>query len=109
MLWKSIQVKKRDIEQRNGHSDNEKRLFHGTTESIVSTINENGFNRVYAGKNGEKFMMKIWDNVSPDTSFTFIAKIKLFKNIDIFFILLNILNTSCFSVIFFILTSANGR
>ncbi|XP_034430831.1 protein mono-ADP-ribosyltransferase PARP14-like [Hippoglossus hippoglossus] len=51
MLWKSLQVKKCDIEQRNGHSNNERRLFHGTTETIVNTINENGFNRAYAGKN----------------------------------------------------------
>ncbi|XP_060945027.1 uncharacterized protein LOC133022028 [Limanda limanda] len=51
MLWKSIQIKKRDIEQRNGHANNERRLFHGTTETLVNTINENGFNRVYAGKN----------------------------------------------------------
>ncbi|CAB1443725.1 unnamed protein product [Pleuronectes platessa] len=57
MFWKSIQIKKRDIEQRNGHPNNERRLFHGTTETTVDIINQNGFNRVYAGKNGEKFMM----------------------------------------------------
>ncbi|XP_047198588.1 protein mono-ADP-ribosyltransferase PARP14-like [Hippoglossus stenolepis] len=55
MFWKSLQVKKRDIEQRNGHSNNERRLFHGTTETIVNTINENGFNRAYAGKNAACF------------------------------------------------------
>ncbi|CAB1419170.1 unnamed protein product [Pleuronectes platessa] len=51
MLWKTIQIKKRDIEQRNGHLNNEMRLFHGTTETTVNIINQNGFNRVYAGKN----------------------------------------------------------
>ncbi|XP_062288428.1 protein mono-ADP-ribosyltransferase PARP14-like [Scomber scombrus] len=50
-LWKSFQIKKQDMEHRNGHHDNEKRLFHGTCESTVPTINEHGFNRSYAGKN----------------------------------------------------------
>ncbi|XP_060945028.1 protein mono-ADP-ribosyltransferase PARP14-like [Limanda limanda] len=55
MLWKNIQIKKCDIEQRNGHANNERRLFHGTTETTVNTINENGFNRVYAGKNAAAY------------------------------------------------------
>ncbi|XP_053185151.1 protein mono-ADP-ribosyltransferase PARP14-like [Scomber japonicus] len=50
-LWQSFQIKKRDMEQRNGHQENEKRLFHGTCESTVPTINDHGFNRSYAGKN----------------------------------------------------------
>ncbi|XP_069389111.1 protein mono-ADP-ribosyltransferase PARP14-like [Paralichthys olivaceus] len=55
MLWKSLQIKKRDIEQRNGHSNNERHLFHGTIEALVNTINEHGFNRAYAGKNAACF------------------------------------------------------
>lgn len=55
LLWKSLQVKKRNMEQKNGHQNNEKILFHGTSEDTLSIINENGFNRSYAGKNGEKF------------------------------------------------------
>ncbi|XP_053295537.1 poly(ADP-ribose) polymerase family member 14-related sequence 1 [Pleuronectes platessa] len=55
MFWKSIQIKKRDIEQRNGHPNNERRLFHGTTETTVDIINQNGFNRVYAGKNAAAY------------------------------------------------------
>ncbi|XP_044073695.1 poly(ADP-ribose) polymerase family member 14-related sequence 1 isoform X2 [Siniperca chuatsi] len=51
LLWKSLQIKKRDMEQRNGHQNNEKRLFHGTCHSTVAYINEHGFNRSYAGKN----------------------------------------------------------
>lgn len=51
ILWKSIQIKKRDMEQRNGHQNNEKRLFHGTCYTTLTTINELGFNRSYAGKN----------------------------------------------------------
>ncbi|KAM9365083.1 poly(ADP-ribose) polymerase family member 14-related sequence 1 isoform 2-T2 [Pholidichthys leucotaenia] len=50
-LWKGLQVKKRDMEVRNGHQKNEKRLFHGTCQTTVKTINDNGFNRSYAGKN----------------------------------------------------------
>uniref|UniRef100_A0A3Q1EM86 Poly [ADP-ribose] polymerase n=1 Tax=Acanthochromis polyacanthus TaxID=80966 RepID=A0A3Q1EM86_9TELE len=50
-LWKSLQIKKRDMEVRNGHQNNERRLFHGTCETTVTTINELGFNRSYAGKN----------------------------------------------------------
>ncbi|CAJ1078797.1 protein mono-ADP-ribosyltransferase PARP14-like isoform X3 [Xyrichtys novacula] len=51
VLWKSLQIKKRDMEQRNKHQNNEKRLFHGTSEDTVDHINEHGFNRSYAGKN----------------------------------------------------------
>ncbi|XP_047456373.1 poly(ADP-ribose) polymerase family member 14-related sequence 1 isoform X2 [Mugil cephalus] len=50
-LWKSVQIKKRDMDQRNGHQNNERRLFHGTCETTLSIINELGFNRSYAGKN----------------------------------------------------------
>ncbi|XP_062288426.1 protein mono-ADP-ribosyltransferase PARP14-like isoform X2 [Scomber scombrus] len=55
ILWKSLQIKKRDMEQRNSHQNNEKFLFHGTCESTVPTINEHGFNRSYAGKNAACF------------------------------------------------------
>ena len=56
-MWKSLQIKKNELEMRNGHQNNEKRLFHGTCESTVPVINERGFNRSYAGKNGEMFGM----------------------------------------------------
>lgn len=48
-------MKKRKMEQKNGHQNNEKILFHGTSEETVAVINEHGFNRSFAGKNGEKF------------------------------------------------------
>ncbi|TNN79433.1 Poly [ADP-ribose] polymerase 14 [Liparis tanakae] len=51
VLWKSLQIKKCDMEQRNNHGNNEKRLFHGTCPDTVAHINEHGFNRSYAGKN----------------------------------------------------------
>ncbi|XP_045909324.1 poly(ADP-ribose) polymerase family member 14-related sequence 1 [Micropterus dolomieu] len=51
VLWKSLQIKKRELEQRNRHLNNEKRLFHGTCHNSVADINEYGFNRSYAGRN----------------------------------------------------------
>ncbi|KAM9347764.1 protein mono-ADP-ribosyltransferase PARP14-like [Symphorus nematophorus] len=50
-LWMALEIKKRDMDQRNGHQNNERRLFHGTSEDTVAHINELGFNRSYAGKN----------------------------------------------------------
>lgn len=41
------------MEQKNGHQNNERNLFHGTSEETIATINSHGFNRSYAGKNGE--------------------------------------------------------
>ncbi|XP_034416748.1 poly(ADP-ribose) polymerase family member 14-related sequence 1 isoform X2 [Cyclopterus lumpus] len=55
VLWKSLQIKKCDMEQRNNHGNNEKRLFHGTCPNTVAHINEHGFNRSYAGKNAACF------------------------------------------------------
>ncbi|XP_070693875.1 poly(ADP-ribose) polymerase family member 14-related sequence 1 [Pempheris klunzingeri] len=55
VLWKSLQIKKRDMEVRNGHKNNERRLFHGTSHDTVDTIKENGFNRSYAGKNAANY------------------------------------------------------
>uniref|UniRef100_A0A8C4EUA4 Poly [ADP-ribose] polymerase n=1 Tax=Dicentrarchus labrax TaxID=13489 RepID=A0A8C4EUA4_DICLA len=46
-----LQLRKRDMELRNGHQNNEKRLFHGTCHDTVAYINNHGFNRSYAGKN----------------------------------------------------------
>ncbi|KAG7233895.1 hypothetical protein INR49_006457 [Caranx melampygus] len=50
-LWKSLQIKKHEMDQRNGHQNNERRLFHGTCHTTVNYINYHGFNRSYAGKN----------------------------------------------------------
>lgn len=55
-LWKSLVIKKREMELRNGHQNNERRLFHGTCDGAVPNINDRGFNRSYAGKNGEIFV-----------------------------------------------------
>lgn len=54
LLWRTLQMRKRNMEQKNGHQNNERILFHGTSEDTIAIINEHGFNRSYAGKNGEK-------------------------------------------------------
>ncbi|KAK0149730.1 Poly [ADP-ribose] polymerase 14 [Merluccius polli] len=50
-LWKSLQIKKQDMDMMNGHQNNEKRLFHGACHTSITAINQHGFNRSYAGKN----------------------------------------------------------
>ncbi|XP_036821096.1 protein mono-ADP-ribosyltransferase PARP15 [Oncorhynchus mykiss] len=50
-LWKSFEIKKKDISDRNDRFLNERRLFHGTSHTNVAHINDHGFNRSYAGKN----------------------------------------------------------
>ncbi|TSM60565.1 Poly [ADP-ribose] polymerase 14 [Bagarius yarrelli] len=54
-MWKNYQNNKQFMEQKNGHQNNEKLLFHGTREESISQINENGFNRSYAGKNAASY------------------------------------------------------
>lgn len=54
LLWKTLQITKRNMEQKNKHQNNERTLFHGTSEDTIPIINEHGFNRSYAGKNGKK-------------------------------------------------------
>ncbi|XP_077176452.1 protein mono-ADP-ribosyltransferase PARP14 [Paroedura picta] len=50
-LWQFYQVRKEAMDNKNGHGNNEKLLFHGTPSSTVTLINHTGFNRSYAGKN----------------------------------------------------------
>ncbi|XP_060631288.2 protein mono-ADP-ribosyltransferase PARP14 [Anolis sagrei] len=50
-LWQSYQVKKQELDKKNGQTKNEKILFHGTPHSTVTPINHTGFNRSYAGMN----------------------------------------------------------
>nr|XP_029502317.1 protein mono-ADP-ribosyltransferase PARP15-like [Oncorhynchus nerka] len=52
-LWGGFQIKKKDMEARNGHQNNERKLFHGACHTTIDKINELGFNRSYAGKNGK--------------------------------------------------------
>ncbi|KAM6398598.1 protein mono-ADP-ribosyltransferase PARP14 [Pluvialis apricaria] len=50
-LWQTYQIKKKSLCTKNKYQNNEKLLFHGTAASSLSTINYNGFNRGFAGKN----------------------------------------------------------
>ncbi|XP_014588336.1 protein mono-ADP-ribosyltransferase PARP15 isoform X3 [Equus caballus] len=54
-LWESYQVKKNHMDTKNGHTNNERQLFHGTDADTVPYINQHGFNRSYAGKNATVF------------------------------------------------------
>ncbi|XP_022370812.1 poly [ADP-ribose] polymerase 15 isoform X3 [Enhydra lutris kenyoni] len=54
-IWQSYQIKKNHMDMKNGHTDNERILFHGTDADSVPYVNEHGFNRSYAGKNGAAY------------------------------------------------------
>ncbi|XP_032262565.1 protein mono-ADP-ribosyltransferase PARP15 isoform X2 [Phoca vitulina] len=54
-LWQSYQIKKKHMDLKNGHTDNERVLFHGTDADSVPYVNQHGFNRSYAGKNGAAY------------------------------------------------------
>ncbi len=45
-------IKKEELEDKNKHTKNEKHLFHGTSPDKTDQINNNGFNRSFAGMNG---------------------------------------------------------
>ncbi|NWI93203.1 PAR14 polymerase, partial [Pitta sordida] len=48
-FWKAYQIKKREMDNKNGGRNNEKLLFHGTSKESLNLINCHGFNRSYAG------------------------------------------------------------
>lgn len=50
-LWQSYQIKKKHMDTKNGRTDNERILFHGTDAGSVPHVNRLGFNRSYAGRN----------------------------------------------------------
>ncbi|KAM7391015.1 hypothetical protein PAMP_021733 [Pampus punctatissimus] len=54
-LWQSYQLKKKQLEVKNNHKNNEKKLFHGTGSSSIDLINKYGFNRSYAGAHGTMY------------------------------------------------------
>lgn len=45
------------MEKKNGHDNNEKMLFHGTREDTNLHIINKGFNRSYAGLNGNELIL----------------------------------------------------
>ncbi|KAJ8410632.1 hypothetical protein AAFF_G00195360 [Aldrovandia affinis] len=54
-LWKNFQILKQSMDSKNGHQNNERRLFHGTSLPTIQPINHRGFNRSYAGKNAAAY------------------------------------------------------
>ncbi|XP_053554016.1 protein mono-ADP-ribosyltransferase PARP14 [Bombina bombina] len=50
-LWLNYQIKKKSFDTKNGNTNNEQQLFHGTAPDTVKNVNRNGFNRSYAGLN----------------------------------------------------------
>ncbi|KAH0621327.1 hypothetical protein JD844_022484 [Phrynosoma platyrhinos] len=47
--WQAYQIKKQEMDAKNGHTNNERLLFHGTASTSLTLINNSGFNRSYAG------------------------------------------------------------
>ncbi|NXK13240.1 PAR14 polymerase, partial [Herpetotheres cachinnans] len=54
-FWKAYQIKKREMDNKNGNKDNERLLFHGTSKESLTLINNRGFNRSYAGMHAANF------------------------------------------------------
>ncbi|KAG9329910.1 hypothetical protein JZ751_028614, partial [Albula glossodonta] len=67
-LWKGYQVKKASLDSKNGNSNNERRLFHGTHGPSVDHINHHGFNRSYAGKHAAVYGNGTYFAVDPKYS-----------------------------------------
>lgn len=54
-FWKAYQIKKREMDNKNGNRNNERFLFHGTSKESLTLINNHGFNRSYAGMHAANF------------------------------------------------------
>ncbi|NXX38553.1 PAR14 polymerase, partial [Tricholaema leucomelas] len=54
-LWKVYQIKKCEMDKKNGNRINERHLFHGTSRESIFFINDKGFNRSYAGVHAANF------------------------------------------------------
>ncbi|NXI95017.1 PAR14 polymerase, partial [Psophia crepitans] len=54
-FWKAYQIKKREMDNKNGNRNNERLLFHGTSKESLILINNQGFNRSYAGMHAANF------------------------------------------------------
>ncbi|KAG1971164.1 poly [ADP-ribose] polymerase [Pimephales promelas] len=67
-LWRNYMIKKEDLEDKNKHKKNEKRLFHGTGPDKTDQINHHGFNRSYAGAHGAMYGNGSYFAVDPSYS-----------------------------------------
>ncbi|XP_066507279.1 protein mono-ADP-ribosyltransferase PARP14-like [Hoplias malabaricus] len=67
-LWKSYMIHKKDMDKRNKHQNNEKKLFHGTGPENIDKIDHRGFNRSYAGMHGAMYGNGAYFAVDPSYS-----------------------------------------
>ncbi|NWH70554.1 PAR14 polymerase, partial [Piaya cayana] len=54
-IWKAYQIRKSEIDKKNGNNNNERLLFHGTCKESLTLINNQGFNRSYAGRHAANY------------------------------------------------------
>ncbi|XP_030310267.1 protein mono-ADP-ribosyltransferase PARP14 isoform X2 [Calypte anna] len=54
-FWKLYQITKCDMDKKNGNTNNERLLFHGTSKESLTLINNHGFNRSYAGAHAANY------------------------------------------------------
>ncbi|NXT67623.1 PAR14 polymerase, partial [Chaetops frenatus] len=54
-FWKNYQIKKCEMDKKNGSRNNERLLFHGTSQESLTFINNKGFNRSYAGMHAANY------------------------------------------------------
>ncbi|KAF4108229.1 protein mono-ADP-ribosyltransferase PARP14-like [Onychostoma macrolepis] len=64
-LWRNYMIKKEELEDKNKHTKNEKRLFHGTGPDKTDQINNHGFNRSFAGIHGAMYGNGTYFAVDP--------------------------------------------
>ncbi|XP_016410818.1 poly [ADP-ribose] polymerase 15-like [Sinocyclocheilus rhinocerous] len=67
-LWRNYMIKKEELEDKNKHTKNEKRLFHGTGPDKTDQINNHGFNRSFAGMHGAMYGNGTYFAVDPNYS-----------------------------------------
>nr|XP_017213521.2 poly [ADP-ribose] polymerase 14 isoform X1 [Danio rerio] len=67
-LWRNYMIKMNELEDKNQHKNNERRLFHGTGSDTTDLINNHGFNRSYAGMHGAMYGKGSYFAVDPSYS-----------------------------------------
>ncbi|XP_040197920.1 protein mono-ADP-ribosyltransferase PARP14-like [Rana temporaria] len=67
-LWLNYQIKKHQMDTKNGSTNNEMTLFHGTDPNSIQHINHHGFNRNYAGRNAAVYGNGTYFAVKADYS-----------------------------------------
>ncbi|XP_046373440.2 protein mono-ADP-ribosyltransferase PARP14-like isoform X2 [Haliotis rufescens] len=55
LTYQQYQIQRQSVQSRNANTIIERRLWHGTRSDVLTSINRDGFNRSFNGKNGTKF------------------------------------------------------